>query len=173
MKTKAHLSFLGMMLALLLTLPACAPSRSTSPELARDLQSYSTEMLKWEPTEKGVFDQLDEVENSHYVDDDFVVRSLKSALPAIDRHLVEVTAFRPTTSELSTLHEHYRKGWNDLRGGVDTMAASVAKKDYVGLAKGKRELEKARTFLMKTFASMNALMEENEEAMGAMKKSKS
>jgi hypothetical protein len=173
MKTKAHPSFLGMALALLLMLPACTPNHATSQELARDLQSYSAEMLKWEPSEKKVFDALDGVSDSQYVDDEFVLRSLKSAMPEIDTHLREVTAYRPMTPELSSLHERYRKGWENLRVGVDKMAGSIAKKDYIALAKGKSEMENARTLLLQTFAGMNSLMEENEAVMKSMKQSQS
>lgn len=163
------LALASMLLAL--SLPACMPRRSNTQELARDLTSYSTEMQKWEPTEKQIFDQLDAVEDSQYVDDEFVLRSLKGALPEIDRHLRDVSGYRPTTNELATLHEHYRKGWEDLRAGIDKMIAAVSKKDYVALSKGKSEMNQARATLLRAFAGMNALMEENEELMKRTRKS--
>ena len=172
MKTQPHVSLLALVsVGLLLTLSACMPNRGSSQEIQRDLQSYSMEMLKWEPTEKRIFDTLDAVEESQYVDDDFVQRALKGALPDTDRHLREVSAYRPATSELSSLHEHYRKGWEDLRAGIDKMIAAVGKKDYVELAKGKREMTAGRDLLVRAFTSMNALMEENEALTKSMQKS--
>ena len=52
---------------------------------------------------------------------------------------------------------------------VDIGAES--KKDYVALAKGKNQLKAARGLLLKAFASMDALMEENDEALKALHKS--
>ncbi len=173
MKNRARSSFAALLCAsaISLSLAACQPRHSSSQELGRDLQSYSEEMVKWEPAEKAIFDKIDEVDESQYVDDDFVLRNLKGTLPDIDKHLQDVSAFRPITPELGSLHEHYRKGWDELRNGVDHMIAAVAKKDYQALSKGKTEMNQARNTLLRSFTGMNGLMEENQELMKHMKKS--
>ena len=51
------------------------------------------------------------------------------------------------------------------------MIGAVTKKDYVALAKGKGQLKAARGLLLKAFASMDALMEENDEGLKNLHKS--
>jgi hypothetical protein len=157
--------------SLLLSVASCLPHRGSSQEVAVDLHNYSVELQKWEETEKNIFQAIDDVEASQYVDDDFVQRTLKGALPALDGHIREVAAYRPETAELRDLHDHYLQGWENLRSAFDAMIAAVAKKDYVALAKGKAQMKSARSLLLKAFASMDALMEENEEAMKGVRKS--
>lgn len=168
-KPKALLRIL--LLSLFAALAACAPKRGTSQEVAADLHNYTVEMEKWEPKEKTIFQAIDDVDESQYVDDDFVLRTLKGALPALDEHLREVTVYRPLTPELSQLHEHYRKGWEDLRGALDAVITAENKKDYIALAKGKRQMQEARARLLKAVAGMDALMEENDETTKYMNKS--
>jgi hypothetical protein len=154
---------LVVLLLPLLLLCSCVPERSSSHEVAADLKNYSTELRRWEPTEQQIFRSLDDVEQSQYVDDAFVVRTLKATLPTLDEHIREVAAYRPATSELSGLHDHYRKGWEDLRRAIDAMIAAASKKDYIALAKAKSQMVTARSTLLKAFASMDALMEENDQ----------
>jgi hypothetical protein len=150
---------------------ACTQRRGTSNEIATDLHNYTAELQKWEPKEKAVFQAVDDVEESQYVDDDFVVRTLKGALPTLDEHIREVAGYRPATPELIDLHDHYRKGWEDLRGALDTIIGAESKKDYMALAKGKARMVAARNLLLKAFSSMDALMEENDEALKNLHKS--
>ncbi len=157
--------------SLALSLASCVPHRGSSQEVATDLHNYTVEMRKWEEKEKDIFKAIDDVEESQYVDDEFVLRTLKSALPPLDEHVREVGAYRPATAELGTLHEHYRKGWEDLRVALDAMIAAESKKDYLALAKGKSQMKAARGVLLKSFASMDALMEENDEALKNLHKS--
>ena len=150
---------------------SCTPHRGSSHEVATDLHNYTVELQKWEPQEKSIFQAIDDVEESQYVDDDFVLRTLKGALPALDQHIREVAAYRPATVELGGLHQHYRKGWEDLRAAIDAMIAAESKKDYLALARGKTQLTAARSTLLKAFAGMDALMEENDEALKNLHKS--
>ncbi|HSD11327.1 MAG TPA: hypothetical protein VLF14_10095 [Candidatus Binatia bacterium] len=156
---------------LLLAVASCVPHRGSSQEVATDLHNYSVELQKWEEKEKSIFQAIDDVEESQYVDDDFVLRTLKGALPTLDEHIREVATYRPVTAELGDLHSHYREGWENLRSAFDSMIAAVAKKDYVALAKGKSQMKAARGLLLKAFASMDALMEENDEALKNLRKS--
>ena len=158
-------------LSLALVVGGCMRHGASSQEIASDLQNYSIELQKWEPKEKDIFQAIDDVEESRYVDDEFVARTLKGVLPALDDHIREVAAYRPTTPELASLHEHYRKGWEELRAGIDTMIAAEGKKDYIQLAKGKSQMNNGRSTLMRAFASMDALMQDNDEAMKSMRKS--
>ena len=150
---------------------SCTSHPGSSHEVATDLHNYTVELQKWEPQEKSIFQAIDDVEESQYVDDDFVLRTLKGALPALDQHIREVAAYRPATAELGGLHQHYRKGWEDLRVAVDAMIAAESKKDYLALAKGKTQMTAARNTLLKAFSGMDALMEENDEALKSLHKS--
>jgi len=156
---------------MLLAFASCVPHRGSSQEVATDLHNYTVELQKWEEKERAIFQSIDDVEESQYVDDDFVTRTLKGTLPMLDEHIREVSAYRPTTAELGDLHNHYRQGWEDLRVAVDSMIGAVTKKDYVALAKGKGQLKAARGLLLKAFASMDALMEENDEGLKNLHKS--
>jgi hypothetical protein len=156
---------------LVLALAGCMPKRGSSQEVVTDLHNYTVEMQKWEAKEKSIFQAIDDVEDSQYVDDEFVARTLKSALPALDEHIREVAAYQPATAELGQLHEVYRKGWEELRGALDSMIVAENKKDYIALAKGKSQMKAARNQLMRAFAGMDALMEENDEALKGMRKS--
>ncbi len=146
-----------------IALAACISKRGASQEIATDLHQYTAEMQKWEPKEKAIFQTIDDVEESQYVDDEFVLRTLKGTLPALDEHVREVTAYRPSTPELSRLHDHYGNGWEDLRGALDVMIAAENEKDYLALARGRGQMREARAKLLQTFAGMDALMEENDE----------
>jgi hypothetical protein len=170
MRTRRTLSFLAIA-ALSILVASCMRRSGTSHEVATDLNNYSVEMLKWEPKEQAIFKAIDDVEESQYTDDDFVLRTFKSVLPNVDEHIREVAAYRPTTAELSQLHEHYRKGWEDLRAALEGMIAAETRKDYLALSKGKAQMVAARGLLLRAFTRMDALMEENEETLKGMRKS--
>jgi len=170
MKNRKAVSTL-LALSIALVAAACMPSGPSSQEVATDLKNYTQEMQKWEPKEKAIFQAIDDVEQSQYVDDEFVARTLKSALPTLQDHVREVAAFRPATAQLAQLHDHYKKGWDDLARALDAMIAAETKKDYIALAKGKNQLNLARNILMQAFAGMDALMQENDEALKNMRKS--
>ena len=170
MKNSKH--WLGVAaLSVALVVVGCMSRGGSSQEIATDLQNYSLELKKWEPKEKDIFQAIDDVEESRYVDDEFVARTLKGVLPTLDDHIREVAAYRPTTPELASLHEHYRRGWEELRAGLDTMIAAEGKKDYIQLAKGKTQMNSGRSTLMRAFASMDGLMQDNDEALKSMRKS--
>jgi len=169
MKTNRPASAALLLLPLLLA--ACTPRGGLSREVAADLDNYTNELRKWEPKEQAIFQAIDDVEESQYLDDDFVVRTLKGALPELDQHIVEVAAYRPATAELVDLHQHYRKGWEDLRTALDAMIAAQSKKDYAALSKGKARMMAARNLLLKAVSAMDGLMEENDEAVKNLRKS--
>jgi hypothetical protein len=169
MKTRRALSFVAIAASILAA--SCTRHRGTSHEVETDLHNYTVEMQKWEPTEKEIFQVIDDVEDSQYTDDDLVVRMFKGVLPSIDQHIKEVAAYRPATAELSDLHDHYRKGWEDMRAAIDAMIAAENKKDYMALSKGKAQMVAARALLLRAFTRMDALMEENGETMKGMQKS--
>ncbi len=169
MKTRRALWFVAIVASILVA--SCTRHRGTSHEVETDLHNYSIEMQKWEPTEKEIFQVIDDVEESQYTDDDLVVRMFKGVLPSIDQHIKEVAAYRPTTAELTDLHDHYRKGWEDMRAAIDAMIAAENKKDYMALSKGKAQMVAARALLLRAFTRMDALMEENDETMKGMQKS--
>jgi len=162
---------LTVLVALVVAVSGCTPRRGSSHEVATDLHNYTAELQKWEPKEKAIFQAIDDVEDSQYVDDEFVLRTLKGALPTVAEHIREVAGYRPSTAELGSLHDHYQKGWEDLRGALDAMIAAESKKDYVSLAKGKAQMMAARNTLLKAFSGMDALMEENDEALKNLHKS--
>jgi hypothetical protein len=170
MKKRATL-WLILLIVLGVAATGCTPRRGSSNEVATDLHNYTAELQKWEPKEKAIFEAIDGVEESQYVDDDFVLRTLKGTLPTLDEHIREVAAYRPSTTELVSLHDQYRKGWEDLRGALNGMIAAESKKDYLSLAKGKAQMVAARALLLKAFAGMDALMEENDEALKNLRKS--
>ena len=170
MRTRPTLSLVSIA-ALSILAASCMRHRGTSQEVATDLHNYTVEMEKWEPKEKVIFQAIDDVDESQYVDDEFVVRTLKGVLPGLDEHIREVAAYRPVTTELGQLHEHYRKGWEDLRAALDAMVAAESRKDYVALSKGKAQVVAARALLLRAFSRMNALMEENDETLKSSHKS--
>jgi hypothetical protein len=170
MKKPDTLSWM-LLLASLSALASCTPHRGSSQEVATDLHNYTVELQKWEPKEKAIFQALDDVEESQYVDDEFVLRTLKSALPTLDDHIKEVAAYRPGTSDVVIPHDKYRKGWEDLRVALDAMIAAVGRKDYIALAKGKTQVAQARNLLLKAITVMDGLMEENDEALKNLHKS--
>jgi len=169
MKTRRALSFVAIIASILAA--SCTRHRGTTHEVETDLHNYTVEMQKWEPTEKEIFQVIDDVEESQYTDDDLVLRMYKGVLPTVDQHVKEVAAYRPATAELSDLHDHYRKGWEDLRTAIDAMIAAENKKDYMALSRGKAQMVAARALLLRAFTRMDALMEENDETMKGMQKS--
>jgi hypothetical protein len=162
---------LALLLPLSIIVASCTPKRGTSHEIAADLHNYSAELQKWEPEEKQIFQAIDDVDESQYVDDEFVVRTLKSALPTLDEHIREVAAYQPATSELVGLHGHYREGWEKLRAAINATISAESKKDYIALAKAKSQMTAARAILLKTFATMEALMEENDQVQSRVRPS--
>jgi len=161
----------ALICSFLVALASCVPHRGSSHEVATDLHNYTVELQKWEDKEKAIFQAIGDLEESQYVDDDFVLRTLKGALPTLSEHVKEVAAYRPATVEVATLHDRYRKGWEDLREGFDAMIAAEARKDYLALAKAKSQMTAARGALLKAITNMDALMEENDEALKNLHKS--
>ncbi len=157
--------------ALALVLVHCTHEDASPRVVATDLKEYMSALQKWEPQEKVVFRALSDVEQSQYVDDDFVARTLKAALPDVEHYLREISEYRPKTRELSEVHEGYRRGWEDLRGSLDAMISAVEIKDYVALAKAKSQLQAARARLLHAFRILDALLQDHEQELEALKKS--
>ena len=170
MRNRRALSVVAIV-ALSILAVSCMRQRGTTHEVETDLHNYSVEMQKWEPSEKEIFQVIDDVEESQYTDDDLVLRMYKGVLPTVDQHVKEVAAYRPATAELSDLHDHYRKGWEDLRTAIDAMIAAENKKDYMALSRGKAQMGAARALLLRAITRRDALMEENDETMKGMQKS--
>lgn len=160
-----------LLAALALALAACTREDASQRAVALDLQEYMATFRKWEVREKVVFGALSEVEQSQYVDDDFVARTLKDALPDAEGHVREISEYRPKTRELTEVHERYRRGWEDLKVSLAGMISAVETKDYVALARAKSQMQSARVNLLKTLKILDAMLEENEQELHELKKS--
>jgi hypothetical protein len=165
---RSILPFAVLALALL---AACRPRESTSQSIASDLHSYMQELQKWEPKEKEIFGALEDVERSQYVDDDYVVRTLKSALPALDEHIRVAATYRPLTPEVLDVHEHYKKGYDDMKASMQQVINALTSKNYVELASAKGNMKKAYTDVLKAFRALDIMLSEHEGELKQLEKS--
>jgi len=143
---------------------------STEKDLATELRGYMGELQKWEPVEREVFQALADVERTHYVDDDFVVRRFKTALPKIEGHVGELDGYRPQDDDLLVIHERYVESWRDLKDGFDAVVAAMESKDYVRLAGAKNQIEGARRKLLSAFEALDALLTEVEPELKQLRR---
>jgi hypothetical protein len=161
----------SILLVFVVVLVAACTRDSAKKQLAIDLRDYVQEMEKWEPQEKQVFTALDEVERSQYVDDDFVIRALKGALPDVDEHLKALATYAPKTDDLRDVHAQYRQGWEALREAFTAVIKAMEVKDYVRLATAKNQMETARAGLLRTFQVLDGLLQENDEELKSLQSS--
>lgn len=150
---------------------ACVRQDASPRAVVADLKEYVATLRKWEPHETVVLRAISDVERSQYVDDDFVARTLREAIPEAERHVRALGEYRPKTRELSEVHERYRHGWEDLKGSLGAMVAAVEIKDYIALARAKSQMQTARGGVLKALQILDALLEENEQELQELKKS--
>lgn len=168
---RARVSFL-VPAALAALAVACTRHEEAAPkQVAGDLKRYVAQMQKWEGKEKQVFDAMAEVEQSQFVDDELVVRTLKGALLPLDEHIRELAAYQPSSPDLREIHDRYRKGWEDLKSAFDAVISAVEGKDYVRLASAKRQMEAARARLLATVQELDTALQQNEQELEDMQKS--
>ncbi|MGH7821103.1 MAG: hypothetical protein ACREQ9_15165 [Candidatus Binatia bacterium] len=151
-----------LLVPLLLALACQQGAPPTVKQLAVDLRAYLGELKKWEPLEKEVFQALSEVERTYYVDDDFVIRRFKGALPRISRHVEELSVYTPKTPDVQRIHERYRDGWERMGEGFEAVIASMEAKEYARLASAKNQVETARRKLLEAFGELDTLLAEAE-----------
>jgi hypothetical protein len=149
----------------------CTKAGSTPERVARDLKNYMSTLKGWEEEEKSIFVAISEVERSQYVDDEFVIRRLKGALPDVEQHIREMGAYHPDTLDVSAVHDHARRAWEDLRTGMQSVIATMEAKDYVRLAGAKGQVESARNELLEAFRQLDGLLEEHDEQLKNLQKS--
>jgi hypothetical protein len=160
-----------VLLPLALLLGACEPKGpATSTELASDLRAYLKQLEAWEGIEKDVFGTLAEVERTYYVDDDFVIRRFRAALPKVRTHIGELEQYRPGTEDVQILHERYVQGWRDLEGGFRAVIAAMEAKDYVRLASAKNEVEGGRRKMLGAFRELDGLLAEVEPELKKLRR---
>jgi hypothetical protein len=130
----------------------------TSKDLAQDLQAYLQQLQAWETLENEVFQALLDVERTYYVDDDFVIRRFKAALPKIVQHIGELSAVRPGTAEVRAIHEQYLEGWRDFEAGFQAVVAAMEAKDYIRLASAKNAVEGGRRKILAAAGRLEELV---------------
>lgn len=145
------------------------PREAAPPEsVAKDLGSWMRKVKEWEPQEKQIFAAISQVTRSQYVQDDFVARTLKDALPMVRDHIRQSGEYKPETSELEPIVRQYREGWKDMELSFHAIIAAVEAKDYIQLAKAKNQMEYARGEVLGSYATLDELLELNDVQLRAL-----
>jgi hypothetical protein len=155
--------------AALLFAAACFREPAEPEAMAKDLAGWMKQVKEWEPEEKRVFQAIAEVTRSQYVQDDFVARTLKDALPVVREHIRRIADYRPATAELEPVVRQYRDGWKDLELSFHAIIAAAEAKDYIRLAKAKAQMEFARGEVLGSYASFDELLEANDVQLRALR----
>lgn len=143
---------------------------ATARELAVDLRDYVRELRRWEAIEKEVFGALIDVERTYYVDDDFVARRFRSAVPKIGQHVQELESYRPATLDLQAVHERYLHGWEEMGDGFEAVISAVEAKDYLRLASAKNQVEAGRSKILAAFEELDFLIAETEPELKKLRR---
>ena len=163
---------LGAALAAACALAAGCQSEppATARDVAVDLRDYVRELRRWEPIEKEVFGALIDVERTYYVDDDFVARRFRSAVPKIEQHVNELETYRPATPDLQAVHERYVHGWEEMGDGFEAVIAAVEAKDYLRLASAKNQVQAGRKKILAAFEELDYLIADTEPELKKLRR---
>ena len=155
-----------------LGLAACRPPQESSKQaIATDLHAYMGELGKWEPKEQAIFQAVDDVDKSEYADDDYVIRTFKTALPTIDDLLRRASEFKPLTPEVLDIHDHYKAGYEKMKGAIEAVIAAASSKNYIALAQAKQELKQSQKDVLKAFRAVDIMSQEHAAELEQMNKS--
>ena len=140
----------------------CPAEQAPPREVAADLGRWMAAINEWDAEEKEVFTAIGKVNQSQYVEDDYVARTLKEALPTVRAHNRKVAAFEAKTKELEPVVRQFRKGWDDLELSFHAVIVAAEAKDYSRLAKARSQMEYARGEILGSFAALDELLELND-----------
>jgi hypothetical protein len=152
-----------LVLGLLVPFALGCPAEQAPPrEVAADLGRWMAAIQQWDAEEKEVFTAIGKINQSQYVEDEYVARTLKETLPIVRTHNRKVAEFKAETKELEPVVRQFRKGWEDLELAFHAVIVAAQAKDYARLAKARSQMEYARGEILGSFAALDELLELND-----------
>lgn len=139
---------------------ACARSPARDPAVVDDVVAYVAKIKQWEPVEAKVLQAIHDVRQSQYVDDDYVVSTLGGTMADVEIHLDEIERYHPRTTQVTEVHNRYRKAWHDLHDAFAGVIAAMNAKDYRALSTATAAMGRARSDLVTVAAAISLLMKE-------------
>jgi hypothetical protein len=151
--------FLGLFVPFAL---GCPSEQAPPREVAADLGRWMAAIKQWDAEEKEVFTAIGKINQSQFVEDEYVARTLKETLPTLRSHNRKVAEFKAETKELEPVVRQFRKGWDDLELAFHAVIVAAQAKDYARLAKARSQMEYARGEILGSFAALDELLELND-----------
>jgi hypothetical protein len=148
-----------IILCLALLITACSP-KEEEVVLKESLQQYLEKAQDWAPIEARINGPINAAQRSQFVDDQFVLSTLRPVILIVQDYLKELESYQPETSALRDLHQQYIEAWRSHYLACATIVEAMEKKDYVLLAKGTEDIRGARAALLDALAGLSQLLVE-------------
>jgi hypothetical protein len=129
--------------------------------LKQDLQRYLEEAQGWASTEARINGPIDNVQSSHFVNDQFVISTLSPVVSLVQDYVGRLENYQPQTPTLQTVHQHYVGAWRFHHLACTTIVEAMEKKDYILLAQGTKGLREARSTLLDVLDGLSQLLVES------------
>lgn len=140
---------------------ACTSPPARDPAVVEDVLQYVAKIKKWEPVEAETLKAINDVRESQFVDDEYVVATLGAVMDDMQLHLAEIERYQPMTPAVTKVHERYRHAWHDLHEAFNAVITAMERKDYVALSKGSETLRTSRQELLLVAAAIDILLEDS------------
>ena len=151
------LAFFLFPFSFFLFLVACSP-KNEETALKEDLQRYLEEAEKWAPVEARINGPIDAVQRSQFVNEQFVLSTLRPIVSIAQDYVRELEGYQPETLTLQDVHRQYIEAWRSHHLACATIVEAMEKQDYILLAKGTEGLREARMSLRDVLAGLSQLL---------------
>jgi len=146
--------------ALLTLLAACTPAPSRDPAVVQDVVEYVAKIKQWATVEEKALKAYNDVRQSQYVDDDYVIATLASVMDDVELHLEQIERYRPRTAAVTDVHRRYLAAWHGLHDAFAATIDAMKRKDYLALSTGTEAMRRARSDLVTVAAALNLLLKD-------------
>ena len=133
-------------------------SRTTS--IKDDLQSYLEQAKQWTAAEEQIHQAVVTVQRDEFVHDDLVTATLKPMIDVSHDHVLALEQYRPQTPPLLNVHREYIEAWRALSLSIALIIDAMTKKDYILLAKAKKDLSEAQQLRSSALSNLARLFRE-------------
>ncbi len=143
---------LGM--ALVLAWTGCSTPTAT---LRADATTYVARISSWAPVEAEASRTIKRILATGFVDDSEVLRQVDEAAPRARRHLEELLAYKPSTSEVQSIHASYIDAWKTLLVAYEHIEQGIRTADQEVLARGRRGILEWRERILEVATRLRAV----------------
>lgn len=158
-RTDSTSALICIFLSLCLLSAACAPE-SEVDVVQNDLTTYLDKASIWAATEAEINNAISAVRRDQFVNDEYVLETLRPAIGTAREYVAELENYTPETEPVVSVHLGYIEAWRAHEFALSSIVDSVERKDYLQLSRSNNELLEAQRSVSDVLAAIAMLLRE-------------